>query len=122
MSRGQSRRNRRSQRRAIVRTPTRNPDYRRIEARRSTRSSPIMDELPLQQVNNQMFQQIFGPLLRHEATPQARNVRNRWQVFAQPTNEPGMFRDRLDFRYPTNLMVPQSNRDLNDRQLRTLYG
>ncbi len=103
-------------------TPTRNPDFRPIPGNRSFRNSPIRDDLPLQQVNNQMYQQIFGPHLRHQVFPQHRQLRNNWTVFEGPTNEPGMFRDRLDFRYPANMMVPQTNRELNDRQLRSLYG
>jgi hypothetical protein len=105
----------------MSRRQERNPDYRMIPGGRSTRANPIQEELPAVRVGNDLFQQIFGPQLRHQVFPQ-RQLRNAWLVYEQPTNEPGMFRDRLDFRYPTNLMVPQSNRMLNDRQLRTLWG
>jgi len=82
--------------------------------------------LPGQNLGNGDFQNEFGPQnrnLRQQVFPgrQLRGV--NWTIQHQPTNEPGIFTDRLIFRYESNMMVPSTYlANPSDRQIENLWG
>lgn len=81
--------------------------------------------LPLSFLTNAEFRQDYGPRqqqLQQQVFPPAVRTRNAaaWTIAHRPTNEPGVFTDRLVMEYDSAMIIPAPNAQWDAQEQRVL--